>query len=198
MRMALKHYPSLIIEHLERHRNFLVAAVFIVFAGLAIYQYQRSGDFLFLLLLLRDVFVALFMMIRKESQYTERGIYTFITIASLASPILYIKTTDSFISENLFLALEIMRYLGIGLVTLSTLNLGKNFGIRPAYRGNRVNWGLYKFVNHPMYTGYIIFQAAYLILDIRNILVFVLAVILFWLRASKETELLNKNENIVS
>lgn len=188
----LNLYIQMIGNYIEQYRNILVAFIFLIFAGLALYQYSRSPDFLFIILLARDIFVALFMLIRKDSVFTERGIYTPITIASLVSPILYIKTSDHMMSEEVFLAFEIMRYFGIGLVTLATINLGKSFGIRPAFRGNRVNWGLYRIFPHPMYLGYAIFQAAYLFVDWKNFFVFGLAMTLFYLRATRETEILNQ------
>src|SRR5262249_45342162 len=52
--------------------------------------------------------------------------------------------------------------LGLLLVIAGKVALGRNFGIAPAYRGV-VAYGPYAWMRHPIYAGYIVTHAAFLI-----------------------------------
>jgi protein-S-isoprenylcysteine O-methyltransferase Ste14 len=50
--------------------------------------------------------------------------------------------------------------LGLLVVIAGKMSLGRSFGLMPANRGI-VSSGLYRFVRHPIYLGYLITHAAY-------------------------------------
>src|SRR5213078_3534606 len=56
----------------------------------------------------------------------------------------------------------IVSAIGLSLVILGKMALGRSFGIVPANRGVVVR-GPYTFVRHPIYTGYLIAHVAFLI-----------------------------------
>jgi protein-S-isoprenylcysteine O-methyltransferase Ste14 len=51
--------------------------------------------------------------------------------------------------------------VGLALVIVGKMTLGRSFGVAPANRGVVVR-GPYGFVRHPIYTGYLIIHVAFL------------------------------------
>ena len=78
---------------------------------------------------------------------------------------------------------------------VSTLSLGRSFGILPAVRGIR-RTGAYRVVRHPIYTSYLIMDAAILAADPsrRNVAVFGIATVLLLARIQFEEDLLSTTE----
>ncbi len=72
------------------------------------------------------------------------------------------------------------------------VTLGCSFGVVPANRGIKQN-GLYRFVRHPIYSFYIIFDLGLICISFspRNLLIFLGFVIACYLRASYEEKLLH-------
>ena len=54
--------------------------------------------------------------------------------------------------------------IGLGLVVVGKMTLGRSFGLVPANRGIVVH-GPYTIVRHPIYTGYLITHVAFFIAD---------------------------------
>jgi protein-S-isoprenylcysteine O-methyltransferase Ste14 len=56
----------------------------------------------------------------------------------------------------------IISALGLALVVVGKITLGRSFGLVPANRGVVVR-GPYSFVRHPIYTGYLVTHVAFLL-----------------------------------
>lgn len=71
------------------------------------------------------------------------------------------------------------------------LSLGRSWGIIPANRGVKTG-GLYRFVRHPIYASYIVFDAAYVVwvFSWRNLAVAATIGLILFARARYEEELL--------
>ena len=84
-------------------------------------------------------------------------------------------------------------FLGGAMALLSTLSLGKCFGILPAYRGVRTA-AAYRLVRHPIYASYILLDTGIIVSypSWKNGLVFCVAIFLFVLRIRFEEEVLEK------
>ncbi len=84
---------------------------------------------------------------------------------------------------------------GAGISFLAKLFLGRSFGVVPANRGVKV-YGVYRFVRHPMYLGYMINQLGFLLLffSLHNVIIYAIAWLAFWLRATEEEKFLEKDE----
>lgn len=80
-----------------------------------------------------------------------------------------------------------------GVITsiLAKLSLRRSFGLVAANRGVKSD-GLYRFVRHPMYSGYILNHIGYLLLylSLWNVAVVLLAWILLWMRTQEEEKVL--------
>ncbi|WP_333604995.1 methyltransferase family protein [Novosphingobium sp.] len=80
---------------------------------------------------------------------------------------------------------------GVALSILAKLSLRRSFGLVAANRGVKRS-GLYRFVRHPMYSGYLINHLGILLLflSVWNVAVIALCWILLWMRAGEEEKVL--------
>jgi protein-S-isoprenylcysteine O-methyltransferase Ste14 len=76
---------------------------------------------------------------------------------------------------------------GLFFVVLGKMSLGRSFGLAPANRGV-VSSGLYRFVRHPIYFGYLITHAGFVLANpgTRNLLVLMATDVALLLRAIRE------------
>jgi Putative protein-S-isoprenylcysteine methyltransferase len=86
---------------------------------------------------------------------------------------------------------SIFIFAGVILSILAKLSLRRSFGLVAANRGVKKS-GLYRFVRHPMYSGYMLNQAGFLLTfaSAWNVAVISLAWILLWMRAEEEEKVL--------
>jgi protein-S-isoprenylcysteine O-methyltransferase Ste14 len=82
--------------------------------------------------------------------------------------------------------------IGLALVVLGKITLGRSFGVVPANRGVVVT-GPYSFVRHPIYTGYLITHVAFLVANpvAWNVAVILIADVALILRALMEERVLS-------
>jgi hypothetical protein len=84
--------------------------------------------------------------------------------------------------------------LGIAGSLLSTwamIDLGRRFGISPAKRGDVCRSGLYRWFRHPMYLGYAMVEFGLILLNRRNLPIFILSMSSYMIRARMEDKVLN-------
>ncbi len=84
---------------------------------------------------------------------------------------------------------------GLMIVVLGKLSIGRSFGLMPANRGI-VSTGLYKFVRHPIYLGYLITHVGFAIAHPGgwNLAVLAAADLALMLRAVREERTLTQDE----
>ena len=80
---------------------------------------------------------------------------------------------------------------GAAIALGAKLSLRRSFGIVPANRGVK-RGGLYRFVRHPMYSGYIVNQIGFLLLYFSawNVAIYAVAWLAFLARAKEEEKFL--------
>lgn len=83
---------------------------------------------------------------------------------------------------------------GVAMSILAKLSLRRSFGLVAANRGVKSD-GLYRFVRHPMYSGYIVNHVGLLLLFFSawNVAVITLCWILMWMRTGEEEKVLLKD-----
>jgi protein-S-isoprenylcysteine O-methyltransferase Ste14 len=86
----------------------------------------------------------------------------------------------------------VLVFSGAAVALGAKLSLRRSFGIVPANRGVK-RGGLYRFVRHPMYFGYIVSQLGFLLLYFGpwNIAVYAVSWTALWLRAVEEEKFLS-------
>ena len=87
---------------------------------------------------------------------------------------------------------------GTALALVAKLSLRRSFGLVPANRGVKVG-GAYRFVRHPMYTGYVLNHIGFLLVFFSawNVCVYALTWVLLYLRAVEEEKFLLQDPEYV-
>jgi len=171
--------------------------VVVLFSALA---YRLANDWLVtghvtgLLLVASESLVVAFTLVRRSAStvdrsWTARLLTGFATFGpNLVTPVAF----GALAAEEVTFAI-----CGIGLliVVLGKLSLGRSFGLQPANRGI-VSTGLYKVVRHPIYLGYLFTHAGFVLANPAgwNLFVIAAADLALMFRAVREERTLVKDE----
>lgn len=159
------------------------------FGILAFYRWYQTQLLFFLLLVIRDFCAGYFFYKRKPSKIRSSVIFSALAYISSAMPLLYLNPTTEI--RGLFFFSSLLSILGFLLVTFATLELGSSIGISPAHR-EIVKSGVYRYIKHPMYTGYIISEAGLALLNPLNGILLALSTLLYFIRAKSENLILSE------
>ncbi len=125
-------------------------------------DYLRTGHVTGLLLLVGESLVVVLTIVRRRAVTVDRSAAAAImTSVSLVGPVLMRATSEpaSLMSDQMT---ALVSAIGLVLVVVGKMTLGRSFGVVPANRGVVVR-GPYALVRHPIYTGYLITHAAFLL-----------------------------------
>jgi protein-S-isoprenylcysteine O-methyltransferase Ste14 len=179
---------------LDRTEQVLITVLFVWL----VYRVIESQNSYAPLLLISEAAVVIFTLIRRPtSDISLRLGDWLLAVTATAAPLLIQPGLDIF---------PALAPLGVLLVLagnvfqgLAKLSLRRSFGIAPANRGIKAD-GLYRFVRHPMYAGYLIVHIGVLIL-MPTVINFVIYAIGWWaqiLRLRAEEELLSQDPAYVA
>jgi protein-S-isoprenylcysteine O-methyltransferase Ste14 len=139
-----------------------VGALFTLLSVNLFAEYMRTGHVTGLLLLVGESLVVVLTIARRRAIAVDRSAAAAImTTVSLAGPAL-LRATDVQPSLTSDQVTALFSGIGLVLVVLGKMTLGRSFGVVPANRGVVVR-GPYTVVRHPIYTGYLITHAAFLV-----------------------------------
>jgi protein-S-isoprenylcysteine O-methyltransferase Ste14 len=156
-------------------------------------DFLHTGRVTGLLLLVSEGLVIVLTVIRRPAQFVDRSIRAaMVTAISVIGPPLLLPSSMGGMVPDLVTA--IASALGLGLVVVGKLTLGRSFGLVPANRGV-VTRGPYALVRHPIYSGYLITHLAFLIAHPRlwNVVVLATADTALVVRALIEERVLNRD-----
>lgn len=172
----------------SRISGLIGSIVMFSFGAISFYRFYTTGIIFFLLMVFRDVLASWFLMTRNE-KFNEKASkkIAVISYVSSAIPVFYFKGTSN--SQILIIMSSVISIIGFLLSTLALVELGKSFGVSPAYRG-RISTGVYRFTNHPMYVGYFVSESAMIVVSLKNIWIFFLSISFYFYRSVIEDRLL--------
>jgi len=126
-------------------------------------DFLRTGHVTGLLLLAGESLVVVLTVVRRKAMYVDRsvaaGVLTLLSVAG--PPMLRASDVNSMVPD---VVTAMVSAIGLGLVVVGKMALGRSFGLVPANRGVVVR-GPYGFVRHPIYAGYMITHVAFFIAD---------------------------------
>jgi protein-S-isoprenylcysteine O-methyltransferase Ste14 len=141
--------------------RIFVCALFAALSVSLIDNFMRTGHVTGLLLLASETLVIVLTLIRRRARVVDRTLAAaIVTGVAVAGPTLLRATEGIALLPDAVTAT--LSVAGLALVVLGKLTLGRSFGIAPALR-TVVAKGPYTFMRHPIYTGYVITHAAFLI-----------------------------------
>jgi len=139
----------------------LVGILFAMFATNLFQDFLRTGHLTGLLLLVSESLVVVFTVGRRRATLVDHSVAAVVvTTLCLAGPSL-LRTGDevAMVPDSVT---TVISALGLVLVVLAKVTLGRSFGLIPANRGVVVR-GPYALVRHPIYAGYLVTHVAFLL-----------------------------------
>jgi protein-S-isoprenylcysteine O-methyltransferase Ste14 len=131
-----------------------------------------TGHVTGMLLLASEALVVALTLVRRTAATVDRTWKArILTGLSTFGPPLVSPASFGFAPESLTIAISA---IGLIIVVLGKLSIGRSFGLAPANRGI-VSTGLYRFVRHPIYLGYLITHVGFALANAANWNLIVLA-----------------------
>ena len=139
----------------------VVCALFTLLSVNLFHEWARTGHVTGLLLLASELSVVVLTVVRRRARVVDRSsLAAVVTAISLVGPPLLRASGEPGRLPDA--ATAAISGLGLIVVVIGKITLGRSFGLVPANRGVVVA-GPYAFVRHPIYTGYLITHAAFLL-----------------------------------
>src|SRR5262249_26348476 len=124
-------------------------------------DFVRTGHGTGRLLRVGESLVVVLTILRRRTNIVDRSAAAAIsTTVSLAGPAL-LRATDGHAGLAPDQVTALLSGLGLLLVVVGKITLGRSFGVVPANRGVVVR-GPYAIVRHPIYTGYLVTHVSFL------------------------------------
>ena len=156
--MSERFAPGVVSDLVARA---IVIALFSLMSANLFSDYLRTGHVTGLMLLVSESLVVVLTIVRRRTSLVDRSADGVIaTAVSLAGPPLVRAYGDSHLLPDA--ATAIVSAAGVMIVIIGKMALGRSFGIAPANRGVVIR-GPYLLVRHPIYAGYLLTHAAFLV-----------------------------------
>jgi protein-S-isoprenylcysteine O-methyltransferase Ste14 len=139
--------------------RFCVAALFAVLSVNLLTDYVHTHRVTGLLLLVSESLVVILTILRRRTGVVDRSAAAaIVTTVSLVGPSL-VRTASvgGLVPDD---ATALLSAIGLIIEIGAKITLGRSFGLVPANRGVVIG-GLYKFVRHPIYAGYLLTHIAF-------------------------------------
>jgi protein-S-isoprenylcysteine O-methyltransferase Ste14 len=141
--------------------RILVGALFLALTLRIATNALQTGRVTGLLLVASEGLVVVLMIVRRRAgEVDRRWVARMITTLSIVGPPLVRPMPTIPGREDVVTAM--VSALGLALIVVSKLTLGRSFGLVPANRGV-VCSGPYRFVRHPIYLGYLVTHVAFVV-----------------------------------
>jgi len=152
--------PGVARDYGELASKMVILALFSSMSVRLATDAAETGHVTGILLLVSEALVVALTLVRRTAGTVDRTWRArFLTIVATFGPPLVRPTSASLAPETVTI---IIASFGLMIVVLGKLSLGRSFGLTPANRGV-VSTGLYKFVRHPIYLGYLITHLGFVI-----------------------------------
>jgi protein-S-isoprenylcysteine O-methyltransferase Ste14 len=174
--------------------RMVVVALFSMMAMRIGADFLQTGRFTGLLLLASETLVVVFTVFRRSAAAVDRSLHArILTTLSMMGPPLVRPAAVAALAPG-FVTVAVSA-CGLLVVIGGKLSLGRSFGLMPANRGI-VRSGLYRFVRHPIYMGYLLSHVAFVAANpiLWNVALLLTADIALLARAVCEEAILARDE----
>jgi protein-S-isoprenylcysteine O-methyltransferase Ste14 len=178
----------------DRVARVMIIALFSFMAMRLGGDFLETGRLTGLLLLASEALVVVFTVFRRAPAVVDRSIRARVltTLALLGPPLVRPSSVAPIAPELITVGLSV---LGLLVVIGGKISLGRSFGLIPANRGI-VSTGMYRFVRHPIYFGYLVTHVAFVAANptLWNTMLLLTADIALLARAVCEERTLERDE----
>jgi protein-S-isoprenylcysteine O-methyltransferase Ste14 len=138
----------------------MICILFTLLSANLLTQFMQTGRVTGLLLLGSEASVVALTVVRRRARLVDRSVSAAVmtTVSLVAPPLLRATDGVPLLPDAVTV---IVSAIGLSLVIVGKISLGRSFGVVPANRGVVVR-GPYSFVRHPIYTGYLITHLGFL------------------------------------
>ena len=153
-------------DHGELAAKVLILTLFSLMATSIAQDVARTGHVTGLLLLASEALVIALTLVRRSAGAIDRSwkARVLTMFSTFGPPLVRPASADAVAPESLTIAISA---IGLMIVVLGKLSLGRSFGFTPANRGV-VNTGVYRLIRHPIYLGYLITHVGFVIANPAN------------------------------
>jgi protein-S-isoprenylcysteine O-methyltransferase Ste14 len=169
-----------------------ICALFTLLSVSLLRDFLNTGRLTGLLLLASEFLVVVLTFLRRPASLVDRSFRAgVVTIVSIVGPFILRPTNSGFLPDMATVAISAV---GLVVVIVGKLTLGRSFGLVPANRGVVVA-GPYAIVRHPIYSGYLLTHVAFLIAhpSIWNTAIVAIADVALVMRALVEERVLDED-----
>lgn len=153
-------WPQVSEELADRAARVVVAGLFLALAFRIGADFVQTMRVTGLLLVASEGLVVVLTVARRRAVAVDRS-WTARTVTAIAlagPPLLRPGDGEALLPE---LQAAMLSASGLAVIVAGKLSLGRSFGVVPANRGV-VCGGVYRFVRHPIYAGYLVTHGAFL------------------------------------
>ena len=182
-------------DRYRTHRELLaratICALFTLLSVNILRGYLQTGHVTGLLLLVSEFLVVVLTFARRPAGLVDRSAgATVVTLVSVVGPLLLRASDETGLLPDA--ATAGLLALGLVVVVVGKMTLGRSFGLVPANRGVVVA-GPYAFVRHPIYSGYLVTHVAFFLAHPRiwNVALVVVSDVALIVRALVEERVLD-------
>lgn len=171
-----------------------IPASFFAFACVLFWRsFQQTGRLTSLFWMASEGIVVVLLVFRRESKAVSRSVPDWIVALGGSFAVLLVRPAErALIPDGVGFGLQL---LGTAFEICGKAALGRSFGIVPANRGVIVR-GPYRIVRHPIYLGYLVTHAGFLLSNwsLRNVATYGVAYFFQVLRILSEERFLGQDE----
>jgi protein-S-isoprenylcysteine O-methyltransferase Ste14 len=153
-------HQRVIVSWSDACSRILVGGLFFAMAWRLFDDYIKTGRTTDLLMLIGETLVVVLTCLRRPAKVVDgRVMARFVTTVSMMAPLMMRPAQTAALIPEAQAAL--LAAVGLVVVVAGKISLGCSFGLLPANRGV-MERGLYRFVRHPIYLGYLMTHIPFL------------------------------------
>ena len=149
-----------------------IPASFFAFACVLFWgNFRQTGRLTSLFWMISEGLVVVLLVFRRDSKSVSRSLPDWVVALGGSFTVLLVRPVEhALVPDGVGVLLQ---FLGTGFEVYAKAALGRSFGIVPANRGVIVR-GPYRFVRHPIYLGYLVTHAGFLLSNwsVRNLAIY--------------------------